>query len=254
MQKRYKYTPISTVVKEITASIEDASHSSELKVARLIGPAIREMSYNLSASFRTVRVAVQSNGTAPMPDDTIRPVKAFIERTAGGSTVIFQLGNMELYDGELPSSLSCDDIEPLPASSATITLPNFYNSPEHPFSFFNPYFSEQYGRRDTRFFGFWGYRATENQVEFSGVGTGESVIVVYESSAEVSKLVADVAIPVIRARVLQQYFEATNPSKSQYYHAELRRARAAYKRYKLSGVSYEDYLDWVTSSYSNEPR
>jgi effector-binding domain-containing protein len=69
-----------------------------------------------------------------------------------------------------------------------------------------------------------------------------------------AKVVADVAIPVIRARVLQQYFEGTNPGRAQYYHRELRRARAAYKRYKLSGVSYEDYLDWVTSSYSNEPR
>lgn len=254
MQKRHKYTPVSTVVKEITASIEDPSHSSELKVARLIGPVIREMAYNIAPSFRTARVAVESNGSAPMPDDTIRPVKAFIERTVGDERVIFQIGNMELYDDDLPSSLSCGDITPLPASMASISLPNFYNTPEQPFRFFNPYFLEEYGRRDTRFFGFWGYRAQQNRIEFSGVGTGESIIVVYESSANTAKVVADVAIPVIRARVLQQYYEATNPGKSQYYHLELRRARAAYKRYQLSGVSYEDYLDWVTSSYSNEPR
>lgn len=254
MQKRYKYTPVAAVIKEIVASIEDPSYSAELKVARLIGPVIREMSYNIAPSFRTIRVVVENNGTAPMPDDTMRPVKAFIEREANGDTVIFQIGNMPLYDEDLPSSLSCDDIEPLPASMGTISLPNFYNTPEQPFRYFNPYFLEEYGRRDTRFFGFWGYRPQQNRIEFSGIGTGEVIVVVYESSANIAKVVADVAIPVIRARVLQQYYEAANPNKSQYYHLELRRARAAYKRYELSGVSYEDYLDFITSSYSNEPR
>lgn len=250
MQKRHKYTPVAKVVKEIQASVEDPSHSAEIKIARLIGPVMREMAYNIAPSFRTIRAAVQSNGTAPMPDDTARPVKAFIERIAGEDKVLFQLGNIELHS-ESPC-LSCNDIEPLPVSS--LMLPNFYNSPERPFRFFNPYFSEQYGRRETRFFGFWGYNARENQLELSGVSTGEAIIVVYESTSNISNMVADIAIPVIRARVLQQYFEGTNPNKSQYYHLELRRARAAYKRYQLSGVSYEDYLDWATSSYSNEPR
>jgi len=250
MERRLEYIPSTQLLDEIAASVEDPTGRGKSKVSRLMGPVMREFRIAVEASFRTTKVAVEANGTAPMPDDTIRPVKAFIERAKEDGTVLFQLGNMELHD--TAHALDCEVADPKSVSS--LTLPNYYTQAATIFSLYNPFYREKYGLRETRFFGFYGYRASENRLEFSGVSQGEVVIVVYESKSEAYSMVSAAAAPVIRARVLQQFYEAVDPGKAQYYFRELRRARATFKRYKMSGYSYEDYLDWVTSSYSNEPR
>lgn len=248
--RRDKHVAISQIVQEISASVEDTSGSAVLRISRLMYPVIREMNLVLMPNFRTVKVVVQSNGTAPLPDDVIRPVKVFALRKDGDKEVLFQLGKQE-YKGT-PLQIECNTTEPLPVR--TIELPNYVNSGSHPFYFHNPFYGESYGRRESRFFGFYAFNAIENRIEFTGPPTGEVILVTYESSQDACKVVPAIAVPSIRARVLQQFYETVDPNKAQYYFRELRRANRNYKSYVMSGNSYEDYLDWVTSEHANNPR
>ena len=59
--------------------------------------------------------------------------------------------------------------------------------------------------------------------------------------------------PVIEARALMYYWENADPAKSQMFE---RRFIDNYKRYKrdVQKLPYEDYVDAITSAYSNRPR
>ena len=239
---RIPYKPVRNVIDEIAASVNEITPHVREKVARLVFPVIREINLHVTPNIRAIRVNVESTSSAPMPEDNMRILTAYREGGKGNNRQLYQYGQStgRVYD------LTCDEDSteerPLPPNLTSIMPPGNLN------------YMERLGRKDTRFFGFFNFNYVDNRIEFSNATVGDWFVVVYESASDECKAIPVHTIPVIRARVLQRYYEAENPNMAGYYRNEFRSEIQMLKRFDTENFSYQDHLDAITSEYTNAPR
>lgn len=233
-QRRIATTSAAEAIAQIGASIPGLPNSEQLRIARLFFPAMKEIGMSVSQALAAHRATVGANGTAPMPDGTITPVSVY-------GIVDNRLFWLAEGEGARIPDLPCAEEEQ--AYPEGIKVRGFTNI-----------YGERYGKGQSRAYGRWSYEAAENRIHVTGPREGEEIMAVYQCADENCKRVPDDVLPMLRARVLQRLYEGSDLSKAQYYFREFRTEIKNYKRVRLSGVDYRDYIDSIAIERSKAVR
>lgn len=195
---------------------------------------------------------VADNLTVRLPGDCIEVFTAAKTFFINDQPFCYPLGrekNSLLVDIKKP--LNCAQY-----TSADVVAEPFFYSYGQDYSYYPYYYGEIYGAEQSRFFGLYDYDKSLNTLYLSTgycVSSGDYVAVKYKSSDQGYDQFSMNIAPAVEARALMYFWENADPGKSQMFE---RRFKEAYQRFKRSTLrtSYEDYVDAITSGYSNRAR
>lgn len=251
---RIQYQGLDSFVRNLISRVNDPTGNfTYIKLLRLTLSNLGELNLFVVPSYQTIRGAVEDTLTIPLPEDTIRPTAAFIVKKCNGKDVLFRLGKRDrVYEdtfqfANCPSNVQIDDC-------STISVFNFYGQELREFYLYNEFYGENYGRRSTRFWGFYSFDAVNNRIELIGPKVGDWILVVSEVANDSCKLIPKDLAPALAYKVLQQHYEGSDVRKSLYMERQFKIHLSEFKRHRQDSYSYEDYLDAITSEYANNVR
>lgn len=250
--KRVTYKPVADVIDDASAMIDPLPANGKSRLARLLPGVIRDFKLHVNPSYRTIKMTLESNSTIPMPSDTVRPVKVFLLKCAGPHEILLQFGYWHKYTPSQVEMIDCSVSEDEVKNCNSIELPN-YKGAMREFYHKNIFYGENYGSKYTRFFGMYSYIEIENRLEITGGAVGDHFIIVYESKEADYSMVAEHTMNAMINRILSKYYKAANPALAQTYHLDFLRDLGMVRKYN-DRLSYEDYLDSITSEYTNKIR
>lgn len=196
---------------------------------------------------------VSDSMTLNLPSDCLKVFKA--------AKVFFVNGEPRCYPlGRERNSLLVDIKKPINCAQYTDVDINIQESEWYNFGnyyyFYPYYYGEFYGYNQTRYFGLYDHDESSNKLFLYTnfcVSSGDQVAVTYKSSEHGYSAFPMEIVSAIEQRALMYFWENADPGKSQLFERRFREAYKRFKRSKLS-VSYEDFVDAITSGYSNRPR
>lgn len=251
---RLRYKGVNEFVRDLTSRVNDPTGDfTFVKLLRLTVSNLSELNLFVVPSLMTIKGAVEDTLTVPLPEDTIQPVAAFIYQTCAGNEFLFRLGKRERVYSPSYEFASCPDALDTEACTAINTF-NFYGEPFREFYLYTNFYGERYGKRNTRFYGWFSYDVVNQRLEVLGPTTGQILLVVCETANEDCKLIPTDVAPMLGYKVLQQYYESTNVGQAMYMERQFKIALNEFKRRRSDNYSYNDYLDAVTSEYSSNVR
>lgn len=227
-----------------------------VKFLRLSIAVMKELNLFIIPNMVTIDCPVGINGTIPMPSDTIEPKFVALIHQCNNKTYLLPFGHRERRRATKLTFASCptEDSNP-PSNCPDLTLYNYTGELLHPFYVWNPFYLENYGKRTTRFYGFWDFIAEENRIELMGNTTeGNRFIITYKSMNDDMKLIPEDVVPAAQERVLQKHWAGTDPGKALYYERQFKINLRMFKHNRLNNYSAEDWLDMITGQYSNAVR
>jgi hypothetical protein len=194
---------------------------------------------------------VKDNMTLNLPADCMKIFKV--------AKVFFINGEPRCYPlGREKNSLLVDISKPINCVQYTDTAidtsiafdfgTNFYYYPH--------YYGEFYGYNQTRFFGLYDHDEASNKLHlFTNfcVSAGDQVAVTYKSTENGYSIFPSEAVSFLQQRALMYFWENADPNKSVLFEKRSKDSYKRYKRYKLD-MPYEEWVDAITSGYSNAPR
>lgn len=250
---RLQYKGLDDFVRDLTARVNDPTGNfTYVKLLRLTLSNLRELNLFVVPNIQTIKGVVESNKTVPLPDDTIMPVSAFIVKKCENDDILFRLGKrprvyQESYEfASCPSNVQTQDC-------VKINTINFYGQELREFYLYNEFYGENYGRRQTRFWGWFSFDKENCRIEVLGPKVGDFIIVICEVANDDCKMIPTDVAPMLAYKVLQQHYESTNPGQARYMERQFKIHMNEFKRHR-DAYSYEDYLDAITSEYANNVR
>lgn len=246
-EQRIKFRNLSDVVEDLTHEVNDPGGTySFMKLLRGTVAAMQELNLWVLPNLYTQRFSVGANGAVDMPADCAQPVKAFLAGSAGDQEILFQLAKEEK---NYPRNVTCEVLPASPTLSETVqtTLPNYFGEDKLAWN----YYGEAYGNRKTRFWGSFSYEAAENRTHFPGLSEGDVVIIIFKSLTDDYKKIPLDAVPVLKYLTLSRYYIPSDKGAADRYMDQFKRAMRMFKKGRLSGLSYEDYIDAITGQFSS---
>lgn len=248
-EQRIKFKSVHDLVTDLTSEVNDpGGHYTFLKLLRLVTSTMQELNLWVIPNLYTQRFTIQANGTVDMPDDCIQPVEAFVVRKCQADEFLFPLGKV---NDRFSRNITCEEFpeEPTVSNCGQATLVNYYGADRN-WWIWNPY-SEQYGKRESRFFGLYSYESGENRIHFrNGPQPGHIVVVTFKSSDDDYKRLPIDAVPMVRHRALQRYYIPVDKGAADRHRQEFRASIKMFKKGRLSGYSLNDYVDAMTSEFT----
>lgn len=235
-----------------------------VKMMRSAVRAMRDIGLHIKTPVKSKKLVVKDNLTVVMPQgctDVIQAGKLVIYSTA--DQFVYPLGKQDL-SGVRPYELIVKPNAPkgCPESPDVENVErNTYFNYEGlgRYWYMNSWYGEQYGYQETRFFGFFDYEQDTNTVVFSYNGCvqpGDEVVIKYTMAMNDDDLVIvpDDLNPVLLQRTYYYFYMNSKPQLSRVHMNDFQRELRMYKRNLSKGYTYDDWLDWITSGYSNAAR
>lgn len=244
---------------DICSRLDDPEGKLYLKLLRILLSEMRTFNNFLVPNFKGIKVAVESNFSAAMPDDCIKPVQAGKYVRVGNQDYLYPLGNrndlqFRAFEMTPPKKFACAQT---PETYESQTYWDYeWQGGYNRFWYLGSYYGEIYGYKQTRFFGWWTWDEAEKRILFDVDGClaeGDFVVVRYKASnTQVEEFDAVIEEP-LRNKILAEYYRTSNPGISAQHFDMFRRSYRMYKHDKLN-ASQEDILDAITSGYSSAVR
>lgn len=253
MNQRVTYQKLDEFVRDLCSRVNDPTGNfTYVKLLRLTLAQFTELNLFVIPSVRTIQGTVDSSLMLEMPDDNSYPISAFIYRTYQNSPVLFRLGKIDRTHYISYEFASCPD-EVDTEIQTPIDLYNYNEFGIYNARLYSEFYGEQYGRRTTRFYGYFSFDKENNRIEFVGLPEGEIVMVVYNSTSDDCRMIPSTVKPMLSYRVLQQFYETSSPGIARSMERQFKIHLAEFKRL-ADNYSYDDYLDSITSEYASYPR
>jgi len=240
-----KFIPTNEIISETLLETNDPEgHLAAAKIANLMKSVLRELNLWVVPTFRTVDLTVLPTSTVEVPQDCVRPILVYKRKIVNGKRVLYQYGRQNtLHPGDTFQCLDEDapgTITPL----GDITGENYDNWAYH------PEYQESYGSKVSMFWGFWTYWADGQYIELSNVTPGDVFTVMYHSENDSYKNIPIDAVPMVKNMTLSKFWAGSDLNKSSHYWAQFRTTLRMFKKFRLDGWSYEDWIDAVVSEYT----
>lgn len=244
-----KFVPTNEVLDEALSETNDPEgHYSAAKMANLIKAALRDLNLWVIPSFRTDDFTVTSNSTVNMPGDCIRPILVYKRVLVNGKRVLYQYGRKDtLKPGDTYKCLD-EDAPGTIAPLSDITGENYENWVYH------PEYQEEYGDRVSMFWGHWTYWPDDQYIELSNVKAGDVFTIIYDSDNHSYRKVPVDAVSMVKYMALSNFWRSTDVVKAREYWMQFRTHLRMFKKYRLDGWSYEDWIDAFVSEYTPTAR
>ncbi len=246
-------------IMDICASLDDPEGKQYLKVLRIALREMRNFKTFLVSNIKGIKVVVESNFSAPMPEDCIYPIQMGKYVRMNNQDFIYPLGNRKdlqfrTFEMTPPKKFSCPQ-NPEDYESMQYWDYEWYGA-QNRFWYLGSYYGEEYGYKQTRFFGWWTWNEDDHRIEFDVDGClseGDFVAVRYRAhNSEVQEFDSFIEEP-LRNKILAEYFRPSNPTTSAQYFDMFRRSYRMYKHQKVQ-AGHEEILDAITSGYSSAVR
>lgn len=238
---------IDRFVRDILSSIGDEDATAYVRMVRIVSSVLEEQNLRAIPNIRKTRLAVESNYTIPMPDDCIEP----------------QLIGKELTNGYIAALGKRDDLRQFEGNDNCVTpsyfpVVTFANEDSEGIDFYWNRPDERYGRKDSRFYGYYRYDSEYNRVliesEGISIAVGDMLAIAYRTSQVDHKCIPVDVSPAIRYMALQRFYESSDPGKAMYMFQMYRRFINDFRKQRLDKFSYQELLDAITSSFNSAPR
>jgi hypothetical protein len=249
--KRLKFIETSVVLEQMEAFVEPITPQVKLRLSRLLSTTMRDSNLHITVNFNTVELALDAQSTLPLPDDVVTPYKVFLKKNCGGKAILYQFGRREKVTNYSFLDCTLPDEDTIADTCSSVQLPSVINQNWNPYYNYNIHYAENYGKKNTRFFGFWEYNTIENRVEVTNGSLGDRFIVVYEVQNSSYNTIPEYAVNAIIYRTLQNYYMASNPQTARSFEIRFKQELPMIASYVERGYSYQDYLDGITSEYTN---
>ena len=243
---------IDRLVRDLMATM--ANQDAYLPLIRCVTRAADELfSFGGAHKTKSHIGEVKDNMTLSLPGDCMKIFKV--------AKVFFINGEPRCYPlAQEKNSLLVDIKKPINCVQYTDTAIDvnqsaFYNFGSD-FYYYPYYYGEFYGYNQTRFFGLYDHDESDNKLYlFTNfcVSSGDQIAVTYKSTENGYSIFPDEAVSFLQQRALMYFWENADPNKSMMFE---KRSRDSYKRYKRNKLNmpYEEWVDAITSGYSNRPR
>ena len=255
-----KFETVDSVVTDIVASIGlSPSDRGYVGMTRVLLRTLDELSYNITPTVKSTVVEVKDNLTIDYPSDAYSILSAGVCLSDGSVAILGRLNHSQVSPDK-PSTCSCTACggeatnNTDPAANASDVCPDciFFNYVEG-----NVYTGELYGFVEEGYpYGRYYDNKEEQRLEFnSAIRAGNNIAIKYHLAVDKHshKLIPVDAYPLVRTKTLATYYQASNPRKAQMferlYGRELRLLKKRTMRYR-----YKDYIDALTSEYTNAAR
>lgn len=240
----------------------DSQHKLYARVYRLSAMAIKELRLNLLPTYKSNVFQVAENLTVALPSEAMAPISVDKYIRVGNTDCVYPLRlvkdvSQNVYEivQKPANAWACPEV-PDSVDPDTLTHSyDYYSNSGTRTAFYMPhYYGEYFGYSESRYYGQYYWDKTNPDVVVFGPGgcisIGDNVIIRYSvSDAQLNILPIDM-VPIIRTRVLQWYWEASNTSKSQYYKREFQ-GEIAQRQRGLNTFDYDELIDAHIRGYSS---
>lgn len=242
---RIPLQPLDRFVRDVLSSIGDEEAKGYVRMLRIAISVAKELNMFVIPNIRTVKLEVLQNLVVQMPDDTIEPI--LVGKDVGNGYLIALGKSTQLRRGEEnPQCVDVDDVIEIVNPDDSIT------------AYYHTGLGERYGRHDTRFYGKYNYDSQYNRLliesEGRSVAVGDRLTITYKSVNDDFKVIPEDAIPMIRYKCLQMFFEAADPGKAMYMFNQFKVSLNEFRRNRIDRFNYEELLDSITSNWNSAPR
>lgn len=198
----------------------------------------------------TIDGVVNDAGNFPMPEDCIRPIiNTWVKECKDGTPLCFPLGILDRQQAYQTIICPQPPEGPEPSDCTPVEFYN-YGGLNREFLVYSNWYYENYGKRQERFFGYVTYNVENNRLEFTGgPPAGEKVLITYRSDNSEAKVIPMDAVAMVRNFTLYRHWLSSDRFTAMEYWRQFKIAIRMFKRSRLSGYRYEDYLDSFTREY-----
>jgi len=256
-----RFINLDYFIRNICSSLGDPeAQKTYVPILREVKQSLDYLNLFILPDIKSTRIKVESNFTAHMPSNTIKPIQCGrIIVSASGQECLYPLQERTEFgfrsDILIPSpGFGCPETtESSIASDDCFCYENLNGFEAGMFNYMPWYYGEFYGYSPNIAFGYWAYDKNNNRIAFDYggcVSEGDIIAVKYETdqySSESALIPVDCQM-VLRYHVLMNYWANANPGKSQYYLNLFRRANRDLK-HKTLDQYYMEIVNAITSGY-----
>ena len=250
------------VINLCEAFLGDPDHKSYMRVYRLAAQAIKELKINLLPTYESDVLKVKDNLTVTLPTRATAPISVDKYVRVGDVDCVYPLriskdaSHNVLEIVQKPANAwACPQVPESVDTSQLSQQYDYYTASGRLTAYYLPhYYGEYFAYSESRFYGeyYWG-KDNPSIIVFGPngcVSKGDNVIVRYSVSDPALNIIPIDMNPIIRTRVLQWYWEASNPSKGAYYKREFQ-GEIAQKQRNEQRFSYDELIDAHVRGYSS---
>lgn len=241
---KLKLVPTQEVLSELSHEVNDPEgHYTMAKLANLAKAVMRDLNLWVIPNFESFDGDVLANSTIVMPSDCVRPILVYKIKPFNGKLVMYQYGKKSSLKPLRPYKCLEDDIP------GTITPLRDLLGGDVEYFIYQPAYGEDYGRRDSLFWGYWTYWADDNFVELTGVNEGDRFFIMYQTSNESYSHMPVDAVSMVKNKVLGMFWGASDLNKSIRYDNLFRRDLKMFHKFRTD-ASIDDWINAFVSEWS----